>query len=389
MPKANLETPAARLKLPVARKPHFVKVVPSRSLGYRRNNSAGAWIERIAIGGGTYAIKVIGHADDFEPSDGTHILDFWQALDKVRAIARASRGAAPVITVATALNLYEADLQRRGKGRGNVSIVRRRLPPDLAKTRDLTARQLRAWRDSLTDVLPATVNRIVTGLRAALNLVANDDETISNTRAWVIGLAQIPDAGRSRNETSIIDDAAIRRLIAAAHDIDASFGLLVEVLAVTGARISQAIRLTVGDLQRDRLMMPTSRKGRGARKASHTPVPISASLAERLRRRDALPGAPLLVMSNGLPWPAWHDRGAKFAPALWKLATEQCGVTATMYALRHSSIVRQLLAGVPIRVVAAAHDTSVAMIERTYSSRIVDHTDAMVRGALLDAGVGR
>jgi hypothetical protein len=56
----------------------------------------------------------------------------------------------------------------------------------------------------------------------------------------------------------------------------------------------------------------------------------------------------------------------------------------TIYALRHSSIVRQLLAGVPVRVVAVNHDTSVAMIERTYSRYIGDHADALARKALLD-----
>jgi hypothetical protein len=55
-----------------------------------------------------------------------------------------------------------------------------------------------------------------------------------------------------------------------------------------------------------------------------------------------------------------------------------------MYALRHSNIVRQLLAGVPVRVVAVNHDTSVAMLERTYSRHIGDHADALVRAALLD-----
>ena len=55
-----------------------------------------------------------------------------------------------------------------------------------------------------------------------------------------------------------------------------------------------------------------------------------------------------------------------------------------MYALRHSSIVRQLLASVPVRVVAAGHDTSVAMIERNYSRYITDHADALVRSAMLN-----
>jgi hypothetical protein len=56
----------------------------------------------------------------------------------------------------------------------------------------------------------------------------------------------------------------------------------------------------------------------------------------------------------------------------------------TIYALRHSSIVRQILAGVPVRVVTVNHDTSVARIERTCSRYIGDHADALARKALLD-----
>ena len=55
----------------------------------------------------------------------------------------------------------------------------------------------------------------------------------------------------------------------------------------------------------------------------------------------------------------------------------------TLYALRHSNIERQLLAGVPVRVLADAHDTSVAMIERTYSKYITEHSDDISRRALL------
>jgi hypothetical protein len=52
------------------------------------------------------------------------------------------------------------------------------------------------------------------------------------------------------------------------------------------------------------------------------------------------------------------------------------------YALRHSSIVRQLAAGVPVRFVAQIHDTSVAMIERHYSRFITSEVEAAVRAAL-------
>ena len=56
----------------------------------------------------------------------------------------------------------------------------------------------------------------------------------------------------------------------------------------------------------------------------------------------------------------------------------------TIYALRHSAIVRELLANVPIRVVASTHDSSVLMIEKTYSRFISDHSDALSRRGLLE-----
>jgi hypothetical protein len=54
-----------------------------------------------------------------------------------------------------------------------------------------------------------------------------------------------------------------------------------------------------------------------------------------------------------------------------------------MYALRHSSIVRMLLANIPIRLVASLHNTSVAMIEKHYSRYIVEYSDEISRKALL------
>jgi hypothetical protein len=47
------------------------------------------------------------------------------------------------------------------------------------------------------------------------------------------------------------------------------------------------------------------------------------------------------------------------------------------YALRHSSIVRGLRANLPVRLVAALHDTSTAMIEAHYSAYIVTALDEL------------
>jgi hypothetical protein len=43
-----------------------------------------------------------------------------------------------------------------------------------------------------------------------------------------------------------------------------------------------------------------------------------------------------------------------------------------------------LLANTPIRIVATLHDTSVKMIERTYSRYIASHSDEIARRALLE-----
>lgn len=176
-------------------------------------------------------------------------------------------------------------------------------------------------------------------------------------------------------------------IISAAYAVSREFGLLVEVAAVTGARISQLARLEVGDLQGDRsdprLMMPSARKGRSRKRIERRPVPIPTNLAMVLKQAGAgRPGeAPLLTKPSGELW-RHSDHRHPFERAVTRAGLDPAEVT--IYALRHSSIVRQLLANTPIRVVATLHDTSVVMIERTYSKFITDHSDALSRRALLD-----
>ena len=389
---AGLEARSSRLRLPVAKKPVFVKIGPGLGLGYRRNATDGTWVVRVADGKGGNWTKAIGLADDFNDADGKAALDFWQAQDRARAVARGGRSdddaAGRPITIGKALDQYEANLKVRGGDAGNVRRVRVHLPETLSgKSVALaTARDFRAWRDELAaSLVPATVNRIATGFRAALNLLAAHDDTIVNRRAWETGLAPIRGADEARNV--ILPEPAIRSIISAAKAEGEEFELLVEVLAVTGARVSQVARLEVQDLQDSRsdprVMMPTSRKGSGGKKIARRPVPIPAGLALRLRdaANNRSADACLLLMGSGAPWQKSNHR--------WPFArtVKAAGLhpdEVTIYALRHSNIVRQLLAGVPVRVVAVNHDTSIVMIERTYSRHIGDHADALARVALLD-----
>ena len=123
-------------------------------------------------------------------------------------------------------------------------------------------------------------------------------------------------------------------------------------------------------------MMPVSRKGSGQKKARSIPVPITPALADRLKGRSGV----LLKRADGTPW-VELNLSYCFGRAI-EGVTFNNPSKVTMYALRHTSIVRQLLANVPVRVVAALHDTSVVMIERNYSKYIADHADELARATL-------
>src|SRR5262249_50107326 len=188
-------------------------------------------------------------------------------------------------------------------------------------------------------------------------------------------------------------------LVAAAYEAEWEFGLLVEACDVTGARYSQIARLDICDLQDDRpdprLMMPPSRKGQDGKSITPIPVPITAGLAARLRQSAGKRRIDerLLVMNGGGPW-LRNNHSARFTTIVKRVNAKRDAAGETrlpggtsIYALRHTSIVRQLLGGVPIRVVAVNHDTSVEMIEQHYSRYINDHADALVRRTLIEAEV--
>jgi integrase len=394
MPKpraAKLETPTARRRLTVRKKPYYTSIAPNIQLAYRRNAGAGSWSVRVTAHGADW-LKRVALSDDLEPADGKTTLSYWQAIDAARVLARQQPGADSTrpITVAEALDQYEADLRARGGDVYNAAHVRVHLPPTLAAkpVQLITAVELRRWRDHLLakGLRPSTVNRTRTGLKAALALAANLDERISNHRAWRVGLTALPDANVPRGDV-VLTDAQTVKLIACAVAIDPRFGLYVSVLGL-GVRGSQAGRLLVRDLGSDRLQMPTSLKGRGHKAVKRYPMPIPPTLARALAddARGRPNDAPLLVRADGQPW-AYGRRGSKQRD-LFRAAVTDAGLDPdriTPYSLRHSAIVRMLRRGLPIRLVASLVDSSASIIERNYSAFLAHHADDLARAALLDA----
>jgi integrase len=386
--RSGLESRSARLKLPISSKPNWITIGPGLGLGYRRNKTAGNWVARIADGKSGYSTRNIGIADDYAEANDAEILNYFQAQAKARQLVNGSAVQASVTTVNEALKQYGADIRTRGGDVGNASRLRGHLSPGMLRkpVALLSTAELRRWRDSLVkDLAASTVNRISTVFKAALNHIADQDERLTSRRAWAIGLATIANAEKSRNV--ILSEGAVRRIVVEARRIGPEFGLLVEVAAVTGARVSQLAQIEVQDLHADgdatRLSIPVSHKGKGVKAVLRHTVPIGAALAARLRVAAAgRPAtAPLLVKPSGDRWRK-SDHHRPFARTV--AAAEQDPAEVTIYALRHTGIVRQLLANVPIRIVATLHDTSVAMIERTYSRHIGDHSDAVARSAMLD-----
>lgn len=257
----------------------------------------------------------------------------------------------------------------------------------------LDSRELKTWRDSLLGTMaPSTINRLGRCVCAALEQAAQHDKRIQNKDAWEIGLALLPNAFVARNV--VLPDDKVRAFVSHAYGLDHQFGLLTDTLAVTGTRPSQARRLRVEDLHdhpvRPKLAMPKSAKGgnrnRSARKAERYSVAITVQLAAKLKKaaKGRADDAPLLLQADGSPW--GDNPGASYHRDVAKIvAAIEADSDATMYSLRHSSIVRQLLKRVPIRIVAATHDTSVRMIEKTYSKWITEHesADDISRAALL------
>jgi hypothetical protein len=390
MTRNPLQTPTSRARLKPRGKPYLARLIPGVHLGYRAAQSGtGAWLVIASDGKGGQWQKVFAHADDKQPADGTSVLGYEQATHAARALARgdANAAAARPASIEEAITAYEADLTARGRRAYNARLVRHHLPPHLMAQplSQITAKQMRHWRDGLIKggMLPATVNRVLKPAHASFNLAAKlDPRVAANAHAWKTGLEALRNTVTARDV--VLTDAQVMATVAAAYDVCPAFGLYVQVHAEIGARSSQLARIVVGDLHRDKLMVPSSFKGRGGGKTDRTPVPITPGLAARLKAAAAgrPANAPLLTKSDGKPWqPQIGDHRDRFERAA-RAAKLPAGTT--IYSLRHSSIARALLCGLPIKVVADWHDTSTGQIEAHYGRFLKHHYDDLVRGALLD-----
>jgi integrase len=376
----RLRYKTARAKLPIRKKPYRLLLAPRIHLCYRRCEGPGTWSVAAEFG-----LKRFSLADDRELANGTSVMDFQQASAHALKLVRGSEGAAdkPVM-IREALDAYQTDLEARGRAVHNAGMVRIHMTDAwLAKVVALlTETELANWRNALAKeagLKPASVNRICRSFKAALTLAAQRDKRITNATAWKHGLKSIAGGNAPSRCNYYQDGADINQLIRECRVVHGDdYGDLIEVLAATGTRESQALKLRPHDLQENdkgepRLMIWCSNKGRN-REPEQRAFPISERLAVMLRKRIAARGANRSLFDK-----IWNVSD-KFRIVLERLEFD---LTLTPYTFRHSSIIRQLRAGVPLRIVAHGHDTSVKEIERVYARFLNDASDDLLRKGLL------
>lgn len=414
-----ITTPTARSKLPLGI--FWRGLDNSLHLGYRHRKNGGEWLVRWRHGSG-YRRESIGTADDFLTADGQSTFNFDQAVAEARRIADAKQATAlveaagPVPTTRSAIVAYlavreatereqKADkpLKRDARSR----LTKHVLTKPLAEKplHELDDEDLKAWRRELEGLAVSTVRRLVNDLKAALNKAADDHrKTIPNLPGVIkAGFKSTKAAAPVARQVRPLADEEVRAVLKAAEEIDkedeweGDLYRMVLILAATGARFGQVAAIRVGDVETASklIMVPVSHKGRGEKQRTSYPVQVSDDvlkalkpaiakrkttdiLLERWRYRQTGPVA--WVKDRRGPWQSASEITRPWAKIREKA---ELAADAVPYVLRHSSIIRGLRIGLPVRLVASLHDTSTKMIESHYARWIADTETEIARRAIL------
>ena len=383
-----------RLKLKVRTKPYWRALEQGLHLGYRRSPTGGAWVGRRRAENGSYRETRIGTADDQQEADGSVVLNFaqaqaacrqWWADEQRLDQGKPVRGRGPY-TVARACADYIADYRQRG-GKSLITIdsgFRAHVLPELGgvAVAKLTARRVQDWHRTLAEQprrartktgreqafleldsndadairrRRATANRILTYLKAALNL------------AWREGLVPSDDAWRRVKPFKAVDAPVIRyltqdeitRLLNAA---EGAFRDLVYGALLTGCRYGELTRLRTADYNPEAGTV-TIRITKGGKMRHVTLTEEATQLFDRLTAgRD--PQDLIFRRDDGTMWKAAHQ-GRPMADACKRARIEE---RAPFHILRHTHGSQLALKGVPLAVIAKQlGHADTRMTERHYA----------------------
>ena len=362
------------------------------SIGYYRGAKGGSWIARRYIGIGAYETQKLGLADGRRDADGKVILTFAQAQEKARGWAtqqdRVATGAVDEEpwTVAKAIDHYLHDYTARGgKARRMVEITfEAHVSPKLAerKIADLTPAIIRSWQRGLaisparlrtkagaatprvrpldsddpdaTRARRASANRILTQLKAALNLASREGHATTDDPWRRVAPFHKVDAAHVRYLT---DDEARRLVNACPHDLRA----LITAALLTGCRYQELAKLRPADVDLDAAMLLI----RAPKGGEPRHVVLTDESCEFLAQQTAgKPRNALLFEHEQVVQQATRDMAAKTDRMAWghshqsRPLREACKTASFSPAvsfkiLRHTHASRLAMKGAPMAVIAA------------------------------------
>jgi integrase len=271
---------------------HWAFVDRGVYLGYRRGRRGAAWYGRHGA-----TVRQIGIADDALPANGGTVLDFSQALAKLKTqFAAEPGGKRAVVTVGDAFDAYARSYEAAG-GRSKREHYKVKFTPLLdIKLAKLTKEDIEDWRQKLIETPPrarvkegeeqkyrampdteearrkrmASVRQDFSVLKAALNQAFREGHVTSN-RAWTTVRRLKPP---EKPERSYLRSGEEVRIFVNACDEPSGFRNLFLGALLTGARVSELARLNIADYHADQktLTIKTSKTG----KPRHVPLTIEA-----------------------------------------------------------------------------------------------------------------
>ena len=412
----RLDTRATRLRLSVRHSPYWRNIQAGRAIGYRRAEAAkaGQWQARFLdhddAGGRLRKFVSLGTADDLLDADGIDTLNFAQAQERARAwfasCTATQRGTIEPITVADAMTSYVADYKARGgkDPKGLESAANAHVLPKLGdkKVADLTTATIRSWHRALATAAPrlrskrgakqpatrvvaaddaeghrarrSTANRVLTVLKAALNL-AYADGRVASDDAW---RRVLPFKGVESARMRFLTDAESTRLVnAAAPD----FRPMIIAALLTGARWGELVRLRAVDFNAaaGTLHIRVSKTG----KARHIMLTDEGKRFFTGYCAGKAGKALILPRPDGEPW----GKSEQHRPMQNACAAASIAPAIGFHILRHTHASRLTQAGVPLGVVAAQLGNSEAICAKHYAHLSRGYIADSIRAAFGPLGI--
>lgn len=381
----DLSTVKAREKLKPQREPYWHKIASGQFLGFRpsRVGNGGAWIAR--------------YYDAEERTQKYHAFGDFGHLPQNERFSVAQKearewfehvGAGGSHKPITVQEVCERFARTRPEAAARFTRYVYADPIAKISLHKLTDKQLRGWRSRLESKpalvsrrkkgkpvtrarSPATLNRDMAPLHAALNLALEEGDALT-ARAWRKALK--PAELKSRRRNLYLDR---KQRLALLEHMPKHAAAFVRGLCMLPLRPGALAGMRVGDFDaRNReLVIGVDKAGEGRRLL----LPPETAAFFKDQTRSKLPAAPLFARANGKPWSKEYWKGPINDAVV--LAGLPAGSTA--YTLRHSTITDLVTSGLDLMTVAQVSGTSVAMIEKHYAHLQRDRAAEALAGLAL------